>query len=518
VTRTNANAYAAFERSFAINATRAVLEIDLNRSCTYAQLDQETARYAAALRRFGLEHGDRVAVQVEKSPQSLFLYLACLRAGLVYLPLNTAYRLAELAYFLSDAEPALIVCTPSAEADVRQLVRTSGVRAQLATLDADGGGSLSKAVQESAAQFATEQTAPEELAVIIYTSGTTGRSKGAMLTHQNLVSNARVLVDSWGFSQQDVLLHVLPIFHVHGLFVANHCALLSGAKLLWRPRFDAAATLADLRQATVMMGVPTYYARLLDEPGLTPEACANVRLFISGSAPLSLDAFREFRTRSGHTILERYGMSEAGMITSNPLEGERRGGTVGLPLDGVSVRIADDQDQPVPPGVPGAIQIQGDNVFAGYWRNPSKTQEEFTADGWFRTGDVGVFERDGYLSIVGRAKDLIITGGYNVYPKEVELEIDAMPGVVESAVVGVPHSDFGEAVIAAVVLDEHAEAPSESAVIAYLKARLANYKVPKQIHFFSDLPRNAMGKVQKNLLREQLAQRPARKNSGGSAA
>ncbi len=513
----NANAYAAFERSFAINAARPALEIGANRSCSYSELDRETARCAAALRNFGLRCGDRVAVQVEKSPQSLFLYLACLRAGLVYLPLNTAYQLAELAYFLSDAEPALIVCAPPTAVAVGRLVRTSGLGAQVVTLDANGGGSLSEAVHKAPGEFATVTAAPDQLAVIIYTSGTTGRSKGAMLTHRNLVSNATVLVDSWGFSNRDVLLHALPIFHVHGLFVANHCALLSGAKLLWRARFDAQAVLADLRQATVMMGVPTYFTRLLAEPRLTREACANVRLFISGSAPLSPDTFREFRARTGHTILERYGMSEAGMITSNPLAGERRGGAVGFPLRGVSVRVVDQHDQPTPSGEPGAIQVKGDNVFAGYWRNPSKTREEFTADGWFRTGDVGVIDGDGYLSIVGRAKDLIITGGYNVYPKEVELVIEAMPGVVESAVVGVPHPDFGEAVTAAVVFDRNREPPNESAIIEHVKTQLANYKVPKRVHFLADLPRNAMGKVQKNLLRQQLAEQRQRSGSNPPA-
>jgi malonyl-CoA/methylmalonyl-CoA synthetase len=509
----NANAYAAFERSFAINAARPALQIDNGDSCTYSELDRETARCASALRDFGLQRGDRVAAQVEKSPQSLFLYLACLRAGLVYLPLNTAYQLAELTYFLSDAEPALIVCTPSREAGVRQLVRSSGLGAHVATLDASGGGSLSEAVRKARREFAAATAAPDQLAVIIYTSGTTGRSKGAMLTHRNLVSNAMVLVDSWGFSNRDVLLHALPIFHVHGLFVANHCALLSGAKLLWKARFDPQVMLGDLRQATVMMGVPTFYTRLMAQPGLTREACANMRLFISGSAPLSLDTFREFRARTGHTILERYGMSEAGMITSNPLDGERRGGTVGFPLPGISVRVVNQQDQPAPSGEPGAIQVRGDNVFAGYWRNPSKTREEFTADGWFRTGDIGVIDGDGYLSIVGRAKDLIITGGYNVYPKEVELVIEAMPGVVESAVVGVPHPDLGEAVTAAVVFDRNREPPSESAIIEHVKTQLANYKVPKRVHFVSDLPRNAMGKVQKNLLRDELAEHRSGSNS-----
>lgn len=514
---TNANIYAAFERSFAVNSGRPALEIDSDRSCTYAQLHRETARCARALKGLGLQRGDRVAVQVDKSPQSLFLYLACLRAGLVFLPLNTAYQLAELAYFLSDAEPALVVCTPSAEDGVRQVVRTSGSSARVATLGSSGEGSLAEAVRDASAEFRTETMAPHELAVIIYTSGTTGRSKGAMLTHRNLISNARTLVDIWGFSEQDVLLHVLPIFHVHGLFVANHCALLSGAKLVWRPRFDARAALADLRHATVMMGVPTYYVRLLAERDLTSSACANMRLFVSGSAPLSPDTFQQFRVRTGHAILERYGMSEAGMITSNPLQGERRGGTVGIPLPGVSVRVADHEEKATPLGEPGAIQVRGDNVFAGYWRNPSKTREEFTADGWFRTGDVGVFDGDGYLSIIGRAKDLVISGGYNVYPKEVELVIDTIPGVSESAVVGVPHPDFGEAVTAAVVLDGGAQAPSESAVIAYLKTQLANYKVPKRVFFLSDLPRNAMGKVQKNLLREQLTGWLAANNTESSA-
>ena len=501
----NANAYAVFARSFAVNAARPALELDSGQSCSYADLDHESARCAAALQGFGMQRGDRVAVQVEKSAQSLFLYLACLRAGLVYLPLNTAYRLPELEHFLSDAQPSLVVCGPPVAAGIRELVRSSGLHAQVATLDTSGGGSLSEAVGQAAPHFATATMAPDELAAIIYTSGTTGRAKGAMVTHRNLVSNATVLVDTWGFTSEDVLLHALPIFHVHGLFVANHCALLSGAKLLWRAKFDARAILSDLPHATVMMGVPTYYTRLLAEPGFTAKTCAHMRLFISGSAPLLLDTFHEFQRRTGHTILERYGMSEAGMITSNPLLGARRGGTVGLPLAGVSVRIVDAQDRPLPAGHNGAIQIRGDNVFAGYWRNPDKTREEFTEDGWFRTGDVGVIDEQGYLSIVGRAKDLIISGGYNVYPKEIELAIDAIPGVVESAVVGIPHPDFGEAVAAAVVLDPSGPTLSEDGLIAQLKIQLANYKIPKRVRFVPALPRNAMGKVQKIQLREQLA-------------
>jgi malonyl-CoA/methylmalonyl-CoA synthetase len=500
----NSNLYAALEPQFAVNASRTALEIGTGETCNYADLDRETGRCASALRDLGLRRGDRVAVQVDKSPQSLFLYLASLRAGLVYMPLNTAYRLSEIAYFLSDAEPALVVCSLPAEKGVRELVRSHGLRAQVLTLDNDGNGTLPEAVRSAIPRFTTTVVAPDELAAIVYTSGTTGRSKGAMLTHRNLTSNARVLVEAWHFERDDVLLHALPIFHVHGLFVANHCALLSGAKILWRERFDVRATLQDLSRATVMMGVPTYYTRMLAEPAFTREICNNIRLFISGSAPLLLEIFREFQFRTGHAILERYGMSEAGMITSNPLHGERRGGTVGRPLPGVSVRVTDAQDQELPAAETGAIQIQGDNVFAGYWRNPDKTREEFTADGWFRTGDVGVFDRDGYLSIVGRAKDLIITGGYNVYPKEIELVLDAMPGVVESAVVGMSHPDFGEAVTAAVVLDPSSTPLTEAAVIAHLKTELANYKVPKRVHFLPELPRNAMGKVQKNVLRQQL--------------
>jgi malonyl-CoA/methylmalonyl-CoA synthetase len=343
---------------------------------------------------------------------------------------------------------------------------------------------------------------PDALAAIIYTSGTTGRSKGAMVTHRNLSSNARTLVEYWGFSARDVLLHALPIFHVHGLFVANHCALLSGARMLWHRRFDAKLVLRDLPRSTVLMGVPTFYTRLLAEPAFGPAACPHMRLFISGSAPLLMETFQQFEARMGQRILERYGMSEAGMITSNPVYGERRGGTVGLPLPGVFVRIADDDDHPLLEGASGGIQIRGSNVFRGYWRMPEKTREEFTADGWFRTGDVGRFDAQGYLSIVGRAKDLIITGGYNVYPKEIELVIDAIAGVLESAVIGLPHPDFGEAVTAVVVARAGAEL-SELQIIQHVKGQLANYKVPKRVILLPDLPRNAMGKVQKNVLRQR---------------
>ncbi|MEO8163987.1 MAG: AMP-binding protein, partial [Betaproteobacteria bacterium] len=332
--------------------------------------------------------------------------------------------------------------------------------------------------------------------------GTTGRSKGAMVTHRNLSSNARVLVDYWGFNDRDVLLHALPVFHIHGLFVANHCALLSGSRLLWHRKFDAKQVLSDLARATVMMGVPTFYTRLLAERDFDQEACRNMRLFISGSAPLQLETFKEFQQRSGQCILERYGMSEAGMICSNPLAGERRGGSVGFPLSGVALRIADEHDLPLPNGQVGGIQIKGDNVFAGYWRMPEKTREEFARDGYFRTGDIGTIADDGYVSIVGRAKDLIISGGYNVYPKEIELALDAIEGVAESAVIGIPHPDFGESVAAVVVAAKDAQLDS-AALIAELKKNFANYKVPKHIYLVEDLPRNAMGKVQKALLRER---------------
>lgn len=494
-----ANFYAAVAASIDSGRERLFLETDDGRTYTRADLARESGRFARMMVDAGAVRGDRVAVQVDKSPASLFLYLGCLRAGLVYLPLNTAYQRGELSYFLEDAQPKVVVCRQQSCELMREI---STRHAQVFTLDEEGRGSLADAAAALSGEFETVDSAPDDLAVIIYTSGTTGRSKGAMVTHRNLLSNARVLVDYWGFSDRDVLLHALPVFHIHGLFVANHCALLSGGKLLWHRKFDAKQVLRDLARATVMMGVPTFYTRLLAEHGFDRDACRSVRLFISGSAPLQLETFKEFQTRTGQSILERYGMSEAGMICSNPLVGERRGGSVGFPLPGVSVRVADDHDRPLPRGEVGGIQIKGENVFAGYWRMPEKTREEFTADGYFRTGDVGTFDADGYVSIVGRAKDLIISGGYNVYPKEIELALDALPGVTESAVIGIPHPDFGEAVAAVVVARKDAKL-DPAALIAELKKNFANYKVPKRVYLVEDLPRNAMGKVQKALLRER---------------
>lgn len=474
------------------------------RRLSYAELESQSARYGALLAEAGLKPGDRVAAQVEKSAEALLLYLGCLRAGCVFLPLNPAYTRGEVVYFLNDAKPGLFVCAPERLEEAQELAWACRLP-RVHDLGARGEGSLAAAAAQMPARFATVERADGDLASIVYTSGTTGRSKGAMLTHRNLAANALVLHKYWGFRPGDVLLHMLPTFHVHGLFVATHCALLNGSPMLFEPKFDAARALRLMQAATVFMGVPTYYTRLLQERGLTREAVAHMRLFISGSAPLLPETFAEFRERTGQSILERYGMTEGGMFTSNPLEGERRGGTVGFPLPGTEVRVVDDSDRPLPAGEIGHIQVRGENVFAGYWRMPEKTREEFTPEGYFRTGDLGRFDADGYLAIIGRDKDLIITGGLNVYPKEIEEAIDALPGVAESAVIGLPHSDFGEAVTAVVVRGKASATTSGEAIIAELKGRLAGFKVPKAVLFVDELPRNAMGKVQKNLLRQRFS-------------
>ncbi|HEY8553140.1 MAG TPA: malonyl-CoA synthase [Burkholderiales bacterium] len=497
----NANIYNLLFSRFSSTLDRPCIETESGRVYTYGDLERETARLARFFVDLGMKRGERIAVQVEKSPEALFLYLAAVRAGLVYLPLNTAYQRAEMEYFMRDAEPGLVVCAPAARDTVEPLAHAAGAR-HVHTLDENGGGTLIEASRAVPAEFETVPVETDELAALLYTSGTTGRSKGAMLTHGNLSSNALTLYDYWGFGPTDVLLHALPIFHVHGLFVASNLALLSTGKMIFLRKFDAKQVLQHLPRATVFMGVPTYYTRLLSEPGLNAEVCRNMRLFISGSAPLLKETFAEFRRRTGHTILERYGMSETNMNTSNPLNGERVAGTVGLPLPGVEVRVVDDNNRPVSTGTIGNIQVKGPNVFKGYWRMPEKTREEFTPDGWFKTGDMGYFDAKGYLSIVGRSKDLVITGGYNVYPKEIETLIDEMPEVVESAVIGVPHPDFGEAVTAVVVKRPDATL-DEPTVIARLKGQIANYKVPKRVYFVDDLPRNTMGKVQKNVLRER---------------
>ena len=500
----NDNLYALLAARFPQNPDAPCLILPDGRRVSYGELESRSAQYGNMLIQAGLKPGDRVAAQVEKSPEALFLYLGCLRAGGVFLPLNPAYQRGEVVYFLDDAKPGLFVCRPEKLEEAQELAWAARVPL-VHDLGERGDGSLAAAAAEMPEAFSTTESAGSDLAAILYTSGTTGRSKGAMLTHRNLAANALVLHEYWGFSPGDVLLHMLPTFHVHGLFVATHCALLNGSPMLFEPKFDAQRALRLMREATVFMGVPTYYVRLLQEKGLTREAVAHMRLFISGSAPLLPETFSEFRERTGQTLLERYGMTEGGMFTSNPLEGERRGGTVGFPLPGTEVRVVGEDDVPQPVGGIGQIQVRGDNVFAGYWGMPEKTREEFTPDGFFRTGDMGRFDSEGYLAIIGRNKDLIITGGLNVYPKEIEEAIDALAGVAESAVIGLPHPDFGEAVTAVVVRREDGAGLTAEGIVAALKGQIAGFKVPKAVHFVDDLPRNAMGKVQKNQLRQRFA-------------
>ena len=500
----NANLYTLFENHFDAGTGSPCVLVPKGRVVHYDELASMSAKIAHALVRAGCHPGDRVAAQVDKHWHALALYLACLRAGLVYLPLNVSYQRTELAYFFGDATPRVIVCRPES---LGAVAAHSGA-ALVLTLDANGGELIDRAA-EMPDQFETHASRPDDLAAIVYTSGTTGRSKGAMLSHRNLASNALALVEEWGFTRRDVLLHALPIYHVHGLFVATHCALLSGSRMLWLPKFDAKETASLLPLATVMMGVPTYYTRLLAEPSLTREAALTIRLFISGSAPLLPETFDAFRARTGHAILERYGMTETGMLAANPLDGQRVAGTVGKPLPGVTMRVVDDGGRLCSQGTIGHIQVKGSNVFSGYWKMPDKTREEFTADGYFKTGDMGEWVPDegrGHLRLVGRAKDLIITGGLNVYPLEVEERIDSLDGVVESAVIGLPDPDFGEAVTA-VVVPVPGHALTERKIIGALKEEIATFKVPKRVFFCDCLPRNAMGKVQKNLLRDQLASR-----------
>jgi len=510
----NANFYALLEQRFPADLDSACIETEDGQIYTWRDMHRASGRLANWLASLHLPAGARVAVQVEKSPECLILYLATLRAGLVYLPLNTAYQKAEIEYFLADAEPAVMVCTPARRREIEPLVRKANCH-HLHTLGGLRDGSLLRVAASHADDFETRRRAPGDLAAILYTSGTTGRSKGAMLSHINLASNALTLDEFWGFAaeraagRQDVLLHTLPLFHVHGLFVAAHAALLAGARTLMLSRFDATQVLERLPRSTVFMGVPTYYTRLLAEPTFDRARCARMRLFVSGSAPLLAETHREFEQRTGHRILERYGMSETVMLVSNPYSarlGARIAGTVGMPLPGVGVRVVSEDGTMCPVGEIGHVQVRGPNVFSGYWRMPEKTKEEFTGDGWFKTGDVGHFggasAPDNYLTLVGRSKDLIISGGYNVYPKEVEGYIDEMPNVVESAVIGLPHPDFGEAV-AAVVVARHASALDAAGLIERLKGRIANYKVPKRVFVVEELPRNTMGKVQKNVLRER---------------
>jgi malonyl-CoA/methylmalonyl-CoA synthetase len=469
----------------------------------YGELDAMAARFAGALVARGVVPGDRVLVQVEKSPEAIALYLGTVRAGAIFLPLNTAYTLAEVEYFVGDAEPRMIVCDPARAEPTGLLAARFG--SHIETLDEHGGGSLAELAAAQPPLFADIERGPDDLAAILYTSGTTGRSKGAMLSHDNLTSNALALAALWRFGPDDVLIHALPIFHTHGLFVATNVSLLTAGTMLFLPRFDADEILRLMPRATAMMGVPTFYVRLVEHAGLTREATKHMRLFVSGSAPLLAETHRKFQSITGHAILERYGMTETNMNTSNPYDGDRIPGTVGFPPPGVELRVVDQESGvPVAAGEIGMIEVKGPNVFKGYWRMPDKTKEEFRADGFFITGDLGVIDARGYVSIVGRGKDLVISGGYNVYPKEVEDEIDQIPGVAESAVIGLPHPGFGEGVTAVVVREKGAGI-DEAGIIAALEGRLARFKQPKRVLFVDALPRNTMGKVQKKALRDTYA-------------
>jgi malonyl-CoA/methylmalonyl-CoA synthetase len=463
----------------------------------WRDLDEGSAMLANLFADLGLQPGERVVLQVEKSVEALMVWLACLRGGFVLVPLNAAYQSGELAHFIGDAEPRVFIGQPERFGRDSQLAFGLGVE-WVFTLGTRQDGSLLQRAAQFPRQQMPVQLSDDAPAAILYTSGTTGVSKGALLSQRNLLSNALTLVEAWGWQRErDVLIHALPVFHVHGLFVASHCALLGGSRMLWLNRFDARRCVELLPEATVFMGVPTLYTRLLAQPGLTQPACAGMRLFISGSAPLQAETFDAFGQQTGLTILERYGMSETGMLASNPLHGPRIRASVGPALPGVQLRIS----EPDASGV-GGVEVQGPNVFSGYWKRPELNATEFSPDGFFRTGDMGRLDQEGYLHLVGRAKDLIISGGFNVYPAEVELHLNELPGVQESAVIGLPHADFGEAVTALVIAQPGA-ACDEAGLIAALRQRLAAFKCPKRILFASELPRNAMGKVQKKVLRER---------------
>jgi malonyl-CoA/methylmalonyl-CoA synthetase len=497
---TKLNLFSAYQSHFP-EPGKVLLTDDAGISYTYGDAEKYSAQIANYLLELGLKKGERVSVQVEKSVEALWLYLGTIRAGLVFHPLNPAYTQDELHFFLEDAASSVLVCD-SSRADALQALCESLSVGHLRTLDGDGTGTLMQGARMCSTQFDTVATSAADLAALVYSSGTTGRPKGIMLSHKNLVENVSVLVNYWGFGADDCLLHALPMFHVHGLFVALGCVLMSGSSMRWLKSFNVAAIMENLPHCTVMMGVPTYYSRLLAEPAFTTSSCSRMRLFISGSAPLLADTFFEFERRTDHTILERYGMTETGMNTSNPLHGERRAGTVGLPLPGVTVRICDADNHVLGVNEVGVLQVRGANVFGGYWKLPAQTSQDFTPDGFFITGDQALVDENGYISIVGRSRDMVITGGLNVYPKEIELLIDELPGVEESAVIGLPDADFGEVVVAVVVLVDGVTLSAEWIRDA-IRVRVANFKVPKRVLFVDELPRNTMGKVQKDLLRKR---------------
>lgn len=495
------NLYSEFAKVLSCT-NKIIIETPVN-NYSFQDIEQQVLNIASVLQELNVKPGDRVAVQVEKSEYNLFLYLACLYLGIIYLPLNTTYTLEELNYFFSDAKPTLVVCDSSKLDAITALVVDADCT--IKTLDVSGKGTLLNTQKNKQAIPPSLYLAqPDDIAVILYTSGTTGKPKGAMITHQNLYTNAMALVQEWGVSNQDTILHMLPLFHVHGLFFGFHTAMLTGASIQLLPKFDIDLFFYSLSHATVFMGVPTYYMRLLSDKRLSQDTCRHMRLFISGSAPLLPTTFSAFKNKTGQAILERYGMTETGINTSNPLAGERKVGTVGTPLPGINVRVVDEKNQILSIGIVGNIQIKGNNLFKGYWMNPQKTKADFTEDGYFKTGDQGFFDDDGYLSIVGRSKDMIISGGLNVYPKEIETTIDSIEGVTESAIIGVPHADFGEAVVAIVVKSPTAQL-NEHDILVRLKQSHAAYKCPKRIVFVEHLPKNTMGKVQKNILREQFS-------------
>ncbi len=497
----DANLYTLFEARFAEIAASTAFILNDGTTITYGDLATDVARMANALEARGVKPGDRVMAQVEKSLANVHLYLACLKTGAVYNPLNTAYMPAELEYFITDAAPTVLVVSGAQAAALKEIAAEAKI-SRVETMEPDGSGSLAQLAAKQPITHRTVARGADDMAALLYTSGTTGRSKGAMITHGNLSSNALTLVDYWGFKATDVLLHALPIFHVHGLFVALNTSFLAGASIQWMPKFEASTVLRQLPHATVMMGVPTFYTRLLADAGFGHAHVSNMRLFISGSAPLLAETHVEFEARTGMKILERYGMTETGMITSNPYTGgERLAGSVGYALPGISVRIVSEGSKILSADEVGVLEVKGPNVFKGYWQNPEKTAEDFRADGYFITGDLSVMAPDGRVTIVGRAKDLIISGGFNVYPKEIEDELNAIPGVIESAVIGVPHPDFGESVVGVITVQAGGTMLTEVEILKLLGARLAKFKLPKRVFVVSELPRNAMGKVQKAELR-----------------
>ncbi|MEM8730590.1 MAG: malonyl-CoA synthase [Pseudomonadota bacterium] len=490
-----------YDRLFGIHTGKSTpfLILPEGDTITHAAFLAEAAQLAHVLQDLGVKPGDRLAAQVGKSPQALALYAACVQAGVVFLPLNTAYTVDELTYFIDNSGATLVVCDAAKLAALAPVAK--GLGAAITTLNADGSGALMEAAATKPTTFATVSRDADDLAAFLYTSGTTGRSKGAMLTQDNLLSNSQTLADLWRFTDQDVLLHALPIFHTHGLFVATNITLIAGGALIFLAKFDAGEMIRLMPRATAMMGVPTFYTRLLEEPDFTKDLVKDMRLFVSGSAPLLAETHIQFETRTGHRILERYGMTETNMNTSNPYDGERRAGTVGFPLPGIELKITGSDGAALPQGEVGQIEVRGPNVFKGYWQMPEKTREELREDGFFLTGDLGRIDDEGYVHIVGRNKDLIISGGYNIYPKEIELVLDDQPGVKESAVIGVPHADFGETVLG-VLVAETGEDPDLEAIKSAAGAKLARFKHPRKLIIVDSLPRNTMGKVQKNLLRE----------------